>query len=109
MNSERFNELRKEILKRSINIADSKTKDYTRGNVDVLKHFKDGGERFDVPTMKYLAFGMSKQLDAIMNYIKTGGQHESEPIEQRISDAINYMILLEALIEDSKDEDESDA
>jgi hypothetical protein len=102
MNAEKFNELRKDILKRSIGIADSKTKDYTRGNVDVLKHFKDGGERFDVPPMKYLAFGMSKQLDAVMNYIKTGGEHESEPIEQRISDAINYMILLEALINDSK-------
>jgi hypothetical protein len=104
MNSERFNELRKEIIKRSFSIADAKGKDYTNGNTDILKHFKEGGKDFDIPTEKYLGIMLKKQMNAVYNYIKTNGQSESEPIEQRISDSINYLIFLEALIMETREQ-----
>lgn len=100
MRAEEFNELRRDLIKKCISITDTKGKDYTKGDLDVLKAFKEGGSFFDVSSKKYLGFALLKHFNAVFNYIKTDGQSESEPIEDRLADIINYSILLHALIKD---------
>jgi hypothetical protein len=97
MTTEEFSELRKELIKKCVNLTESKGKDYTKGNTNVLINFIEGADHFDVPVRKYLGFALKKQVDAIYNYIKTDGESQSEPIESRITDAINYLIFLNAL------------
>ena len=104
MRIEEFSELRKELIKKCVNLVDTKGKDYTKGDPDVLKAFKEGGSYFDVEAEKYLGFALKKHMDAIYSYIKTNGESESEPIDLRITDAINYLIFLHALIVEKKAE-----
>ncbi|SRR6266403_2185639 len=102
MKAEEFNEMRKDLIKKCIQLTDTKGKDYTKGNVDMLYAFKHGGESFDVAPEKYLGFGLKKHIDAIYHYIKTDGASQSEPIESRITDAINYLIFLQGLNKDKE-------
>jgi hypothetical protein len=51
---------------------------------------------------------MKKHFDAIFNYIKTGGKSESEPIDTRLQDAINYLTFMKALIIEEGDEQEGE-
>lgn len=99
MNTKEFNELRDGIFSRCIELTQKKGEDYTKGNNDVLINFKEG-EFLGISPEKTLAVYMKKHIDAIFNHIKTGGQSESEPISERITDAINYLIFLQALIVD---------
>ena len=79
-------------------IAKSKGEDYTKGDLDALANFKIGGKNIGVSPDKVCWIFMNKHYAAITNYIKTGGQSESEPIDLRIKDMINYLVLLSALI-----------
>lgn len=97
MKADEFSELRKDLIKKCITLTDTKGKDYTKGDEDVLKAFKEGGAFFDVTPEKYLGFALKKHIDAIYTYIKTNGELQSEPIESRITDAINYLIFLQSL------------
>jgi len=56
--------------------------------------------------MEALLIYKLKHQDAINHFVKTKGEHESEPIRQRIIDDINYNVLLLALWNDLQ-EDES--
>lgn len=100
MNAKEFDKLREGVIKRCKELTTKKGKDYTQGNIDVLKNFKGGGETFGVDDYKILGVYLKKQIDAIYSFIKNGGQVESEPIGERIVDAINYLIFLKALHED---------
>jgi hypothetical protein len=79
-------------------IAKSKGEDYTRGSEDALANFKEGGKDIDIDPIKVCWIFMNKHYQAITNYVKTNGQSESEPISERIKDAINYLVLMQALI-----------
>jgi hypothetical protein len=50
-----------------------------------------------------------KHMSAVFNYIKSNGQSESEPIQERIKDVINYMLLFALMIEEEKPVDGSNA
>ena len=45
-----------------------------------------------------LAVYLYKHFSAVMNFVKSGGQSESEPIEERLVDVINYCLLLGKLV-----------
>ena len=101
MNKEEFIIVRLNLLQDCLDIVDSKGEDYTKGQEDVLSNFKEG-EVFKIPAIKVCGVYMKKHIDAIYNYIGTEGQSESEPIEERIKDAINYLTLLYALIKENE-------
>ena len=100
MIAKEFNELRDSIFNSCKELTEKKGKDYTKGDIDVLKNFKEGSECFGFRSEQVLAIFLKKHIDAIYNYIKTNGQSQSEPIEERIKDAINYLVFLQALIKD---------
>lgn len=102
MKSKEYNKLRKDLIEKAFGIADEKGQDYRVGNPDVLHNFRSVGESLGIDPMIVLGIYMKKHLDAISNYIKTGGQSESEPIEFRIIDAIVYLVLLWAMINDRR-------
>lgn len=97
-----FIELKEQLLDEADSLMNSKNQDYTKGNQDYLANFKEG-VTFDVNPLQTCGLFMKKHMDAIYNYIRTGGQSESEPIRERIKDGINYLILLNALIEEHEE------
>lgn len=100
MNRTEFIKIRQELLEACADIMDSKNEDYTKGNQmqgDFL-HFFNTGIDIGVPPAQTCGLLLKKQISAVYNYIKSEGQSESEPISERIKDAINYLIFLHALI-----------
>lgn len=83
--------------------------DYTQGEslspakdaVGRLKNFYRNGERLGLAPMQVLAVYMFKHVDAIETFLLKG-KVESEAIEGRIQDAINYMLLLYKMVQHEK-------
>lgn len=106
MNQETFDKVVQELTEDRKKVAEGKREDYTKGDEDVLKNFKNQAEALGLTPMQSLAVHMEKQISAVFNYIKTNGQSESEPIIKRIGDSINYLELLWGLINDGKQKKE---
>lgn len=103
MTNEVFYQLMKDVFSKAEAIAKTKGADYTKGSEDALANFKEGGKDVAVEPIKVCWIFMNKHYQAITNYVKTNGQSESEPIEERIKDAINYLVLMQALIVEKKE------
>jgi 7-cyano-7-deazaguanine synthase in queuosine biosynthesis len=78
-------------------IMNSKGKEYTISDEDKLKNFKSIAERIGISPEKVIMVYLLKHFDSICNYILTNEVY-SEPIDGRIMDARNYLLLLQALI-----------
>lgn len=101
MNATEFEQVATEILLQCKSTLLSKGADYTRGCEDKLINFKSTGESLGVTPLQVAGIFLRKQLDPIYKYIK-GGTLESEPIQSRIADSINYLILFYALIKEAE-------
>jgi hypothetical protein len=102
MDIDKFEKVRKELIEDAFEISDEKGEDYRVGDRDALKNFKTVAERTGLRPTQVLGIYMMKHQDAISNYIKSGGQSESEPIKERIIDNINYLCLLWGLIKEKE-------
>lgn len=98
MDKERFKKVRQTLIDKIFKTAEAKGEDYTKGSVDVLANFKEVGKKLKLNPKQILLVYMDKHQEAIANYIQTNGRSESEPIEERIIDNINYLLLLWGLI-----------
>jgi hypothetical protein len=87
------------LLTLAKSIVDKKRPDYTIGNKDVLKNFKSVGERLGLTPLQVWGIYFLKHIDAISSFAK-GNKNPSEPIEMRFADALNYLFLGMALIEE---------
>lgn len=88
-------------------LAKVKGEDYTKGSEDALANFREGGEAVGIGAQRVCWIFMNKHYQAITNFIKTNGRSQSEPIEGRIDDMINYLVLLKGIIkEDFESESE---
>lgn len=105
MNQERFQELLSSIESRDRSILAPKGKEYTQGDEDKLKNFKESARDAGVSPEKVCYIFMKKHIDAIASYVKHGKTYSEESIEGRISDARNYLALLEAIIIDQKEKE----
>lgn len=78
-----------------------KNADYTQGVAkrDRIAAFRRIGGDIDVPMTKVWAIFAQKHWGAVMKFVKDG-QVESEPIDGRINDLINYFVLLGAIVHD---------
>lgn len=84
-----------------------KGRDYTQGD-GRLKNFTRNAERLGLSAEQVLAIYLFKHMDAIETYLRKG-RVESEPIEGRIYDAINYLLLLYKLVQSRHRDDKADA
>lgn len=92
------------LIERCNELLTQKGHDYTQGAVGDegrLKNFYSGAERLGISPMQVLATYMYKHWSAIETYVAKG-KVESEPIEERIADAVNYLLLLHKLIRHEK-------
>lgn len=75
--------------------------DYSEADTDRCSNFKENAADLDLSPFKIWYVYFNKGWRAIKSYVNKG-RVESEDIHARITDAINYLILLRALIEDQK-------
>lgn len=76
-------------------IMETKGRDYSQGQEDCLSNFKRAAASTGITPSQVALVYLSKHLDSIAGYIKTG--YSSEPIMGRFCDAVNYLVILAAL------------
>lgn len=84
-------------------IEDRKRPSYTIGNVDVLHNFKRDAEAAGVTSKQNWYQHLLKQVAAIGRWVQTPGSDQSEPMEERFADVINYAKLGYALMREDAD------
>jgi hypothetical protein len=84
-------------------IYDHKGADYTRGkgDLDRTDNFKMAAENNGVTPFQAWGVYFYKHVSAVWRFLKDG-KVESEPIEGRIHDVINYSILLLLLVKEMR-------
>lgn len=97
MNREEFDLFNEDILAKAKELRLVKGRDYQRATEDILSNFKSGAEKLHITILQDFGALFHKQVEAIYAYLATG-KVESERIEGRIVDVINYMLLLNAII-----------
>lgn len=99
---QRHDIVQKFLTEKSAPVMKAKGRDYagTDHQPDVNANFKRAAARWGVPVLAAWGVYFGKHIDAIETYVRTGGQAESEPILGRITDAVNYLFILLALLED---------
>lgn len=90
------------LLRQCVHLLAVKGKDYTIGTEDKLHNFKTVGEFTGMTPEQTLGVYFYKHIAAIFAYIKNSGQSESEPIEGRIADAVNYLLLFNKMVQERK-------
>lgn len=96
--------LAEELFQDCLAILESKGKAYS-GNEDALANFKVNGERLGLSKYQIWSIYFNKHIDSINNAIKYNPKYpvdKSEGMDGRIIDAINYLIILKALLEEDK-------
>ena len=85
------------------NILVAKGHDYTDGK-DRLSNFKIVAKQCGITPIQVWYVFLTKHLLAIETFVREGEVY-SESMEGRFTDAINYLLLGEALMQDLADED----
>lgn len=81
----------------------SKGVEYSQGQEDANSNFKRHAESLGMEPEQVLFVYLGKHMDSITYAIKTGNFFDlSEPIEGRVGDAINYLLILASLIEERR-------
>jgi hypothetical protein len=87
------------IEKHCFGVMGTKGVEYSRGEEDANSNFRRTALAMGVtPEQVNRIFG-KKHEDAIDYAVKTDNFEGSEPIEERIGDAVNYLLILASLIE----------
>jgi len=86
-----------------------KGEEYTISNEDKLKNFKSIADRLETTPSEVAMVYLLKHMDSIRNYVLNGVEASDESISGRIRDARNYLMLLHAIILESKGLDEREA
>lgn len=90
------------MLERCFKILKVKGDDYTVGNADKdrLHNFRTAANFIGLSMGAIWATYFYKHVSAIFAFVKGGT--ESEPIEERIADAINYLLLFSKIVAEMK-------
>lgn len=79
------------------NMLKAKGHDYTQGSPNRLQNFDAAAVRLGLRPEQVLAVYMNKHWSALETFFQKG-RVESEPIEGRIADLINYLLLLSKMV-----------
>ena len=87
-------------------IMGTKGMEYTQGDLhaDRLSNFYRLAKELDVDPKMVLWIYLKKHLDSIVCFIKQGKEYSDEKIGGRIHDARNYLVLLNGIIQQQKNE-----
>ena len=99
MTPERFNQIVDEQKHLCNEILIDRARMYSKNN-DRLWNFKVSGLHQDISPEKALRGMMDKQVVALYDYIDDIDWHSKDQWLEKITDCINYLYLLRALLED---------
>jgi hypothetical protein len=69
---------------------------------DAFQNFKTAGEDMEVSDKKVLYIFLKKHIDGIRAYLRNPATAQREPVQGRIKDAINFLMLLWAMVEEEE-------
>lgn len=98
MNQSQFNDIFENTVSRCRNVLCSKAKEYA--TEDRLHNFKQAGHIQEVTPVQALAGMMAKHTVSVYDMARSNEPYPEALWEEKITDSINYLILLRALIED---------
>lgn len=101
MNDTLYQAVTQSLNDRRLKIVNAKRPEYTQGNVDVLNNFKVVASELGVDPLIVWYVYFRKHVASISQFCKDPSKPTSEPITERICDAINYLELLNGLIKDA--------
>jgi len=101
MNATRLKKLLEEMIQHEETVLTDKGTDYA-SNEDRLSNFKVLADLLGLTPIQVWGVYCFKHLLAVASYVRNG-QVESEPIEERITDVRNYMVLGNALIAEASE------
>lgn len=96
-----FETLTYNTMNKCADILTAKGKDYSQGIDDRLCNFKSRATLLSKSPAEVLLNDLSKHFDSIVMAVIANPYNPStqtEPLDERIHDAINYLILLKALL-----------
>ena len=103
MNVIKFNEMLEERIKSEREVLASKNKEYA-SDIDKLHNFKRAGAMENCTPEKALVGMWAKHIISLLDIVDKidadGDGLTKEMLEEKIGDAVNYLILLEALIKE---------
>ena len=102
MTQKEFNRLSKALTYKANEIMKGKGPEYTDSSNDVLDNFISTGKRLGISPLKVWGVFMDKQCSSVFAHINNCGLKESEPIDCRFADIINYCDLGMALFRERK-------
>lgn len=100
MNHDQFQRVRENIAEARDSMLTIKWRDYRGVSPDLLANFKDIAAELGITPIQVLGVYMNKHVKAINKFIRCPDSENSEPIQGRIIDNMNYLDLLAALIVD---------
>ena len=104
MNKDKYKEMSEQLDKAAKSIMDAKQPEYTNQSPDVLHNFKTSAEQIGLKPLEVWAVFFHKHVQAILSHAHNPEMHEAEPIESRYADAINYLHLGYALMNEREEE-----
>ena len=90
------------LIDQCVKLLEVKGEDYTIGTGDRLHNFKTVSSFMGMTPESVLGAYFYKHVAAVFAYIKSGGQNESEPIDGRIADCINYLLLFNKMVQERR-------
>lgn len=103
MNNQRFEKVVNEQLERCKNLLLKKGKEYDHSTEDRLHVFKVAGQLEGITPGQALAGMMAKHTISIYDLVSSDCQSIAL-WDEKITDHINYLLLLKALIEEAHDD-----
>lgn len=97
MERQEFEKVNEELLIKAKELRLKKGRDYQRATQDILYNFKSSADKLNITPLQSFGVLYNKQIEAVFAYLSTG-ELESEDIESRLLDIINYTLLLNALV-----------
>lgn len=91
MSQDKFYDLTGTVFQKCLEVMQAKGADYTHDD-NKLANFERQASSMGLPPLVILRVYLQKHIDAFDAYVKTG-KVESEPLEMRIVDIVNYFIL----------------
>lgn len=98
--------LANEVFNKCLALLQSKGEAYS-GKEDSLSNFKENGRKLNMSKYQVWAIYANKHIDSINNAIKYDAYSPvdaTEGLSGRIIDAINYLVILEALLYEDNDD-----
>ena len=104
MTQEKFNVFAKNFVKKTTSVLYAKGKNYALNRGDRLEHFKRAAEYLSTTPKEACLAQLTKHLISIrdMVCVNDGTVFSPEQWDEKIGDAINYLVLLRALVIDEE-------